>query len=348
MKLGIYINSQYPVDEDPARKFSEMVEQVRLMRQLGFDSLWAGEHHATLGYHYFPQLGMLQRLSADAEGMALGTNIVLLPLHNPIEIAELSAFLDILCGGRFLLGVGLGYRQAEFDMFKVPIKQRVSRMVEAIEIIRRLWREDNVTHNGRYWQLDDVTIRPQPIQQPHLPILIGAQVEASIKRAAEIADGWCMVPSTSTEKMADEVVAFKAARKAAGLAETQHLVRLFEVACAADEETALQRAAPFLLAKYESYAQWGMPGVKFDPADSPETQLGKLAANRFAVGSPGEVVEALMAQHRIGVTHLTMRVGWPGMAQDHVLEAIELMGREVLPEVRRRMAAEAGTATGKA
>lgn len=341
MKLGIYINSQHPGTDDPQRKFAEMIDQVRLMRQHGFDSLWGGEHHAVPPYHYFPLLGMLQRLAGEAEGMELGTNIVLLPLHNPLEIAEIAAFLDVLSGGKFNLGVGLGYRQAEFDMFRVPIKQRVSRTVEAIEVIRRLWNEDNVTHNGRYWQLDGVTIAPKPVQRPGPPLLIGAQVEASIKRAAEIADGWCMVPSTSTDKMGAEIAMFHETRAASGQAPTDHIVRLYEVACAPDEETALKRAAPYLLAKYESYAQWGLPGVNFDENDTPEQQLQKLAHNRFAVGSPEQVVEALMEQHRIGVRHLTMRVSWPGMAQEHVLESIELMGSKVLPEVRRRIAAGA-------
>ncbi|MEM8972920.1 MAG: LLM class flavin-dependent oxidoreductase [Pseudomonadota bacterium] len=341
MKLGIYINSQHPGDQDPARKFDEMIEQVRLMRQHSFDSLWAGEHHAVPPYHYFPLLGMLQRLSAEAEGMYLGTNIVLLPLHNPLEIAELGAFLDVLSGGKFILGVGLGYRQAEFDMFKVPIKQRVSRMVEGIEVIRRLWTEDNVSHKGRYWQLDDVTIRPQPLNKPSPPILIGAQVDASIKRAAEIADGWCIVPSVSTDKLTSEMEMFKSARTAAGKPETDQLVRLYEVVCAPDEETALKRATPYLLAKYESYAQWGMAGVAADPSDTPEVQLQKLAKNRFAVGSPAQLIEAMVEQYRIGVRHLTMRVSWPGMQQEHILESIDLLGREVLPEVRRRVASEA-------
>ena len=339
MKLGIYINSQHPGTEDPQRKFAEMIEQVRLMRQRGFDSLWGGEHHAVPPHHYFPLLGMLQRLSAEAEGMELGTNIVLLPLHNPLEIAELSAFLDVLCGGKFNLGVGLGYRQAEFDMFKVPIKQRVSRMVEGIDIIRRLWAEDNVTYNGRYWQHDDVTILPKPVQRPGPPILIGAQVEASIKRAAEIADGWCIVPTTATDKLGPEIEAFHDARKAAGQPATDQIVRLYEVVCAPSEDEALQRAAPFLLEKYASYAQWGMPGISFDESDAPEVQLQKLARNRFAVGTPEQVVEALMAQHKLGVKHLTMRVSWPGMPQAHILESIDLMGSKVLPEVRRRIAA---------
>jgi hypothetical protein len=85
MKLGIYLNSQHPASDDPARRFAETLEQVRLIRSLGFDSIWAGEHHVTPGFHFFPQLALLQRLAADAEGLWLGTNVTLLPLHNPID-----------------------------------------------------------------------------------------------------------------------------------------------------------------------------------------------------------------------------------------------------------------------
>ena len=108
------------------------------------------------------------------------------------------------------------------------------------------------------------------------------------------------------------------------------MVRLFEVSCAADEETALRRAAPFLLAKYAAYASWGLPGLKFDKEAKPEEQLRGLAKDRFGVGTPAQVVEALMAQHKVGVTHVTMRISWPGMQQDEILAGIELLGRKVL------------------
>jgi alkanesulfonate monooxygenase SsuD/methylene tetrahydromethanopterin reductase-like flavin-dependent oxidoreductase (luciferase family) len=112
------------------------------------------------------------------------------------------------------------------------------------------------------------------------------------------------------------------------------------VACAPDEETAIRRAAPFLLEKYAAYLSWGLSGLTLATDAPREAQLRGLAANRFAVGSPAQVIEALVAQHRAGVTHATMRVSWPGMPQDDVLAGIELLGREVLPEVRRRTAAD--------
>ena len=339
MKLGVYLNAQHPDGDDPARRFAEMIEQVRLIKMVGFDSIWSGEHHVTDGFHYYPLLSMLTRLSAEAEGLEFGTNIVLLPLHNPVEIAEIGAFLDVITGGKFNLGVGLGYREEEFAVFGVPIKERVSRITEGVEIIKRLWSEDKVTHKGRHWQLDNVTIRPRPLQQPRPPVMIAAQVETGIQRAARISDGWCIVPTPSIRSVAKDMDTFKAARSAAGLPPSRNLVRLYEVTCARDEETALQRAAPFLLAKYAAYASWGLPGLTLDQTASPIDQMRGLARDRFGAGTPAQVADALMAQHKIGVTHVTMRMSWPGMKQDDILAGIELVGREVLPEVRRRLAA---------
>jgi alkanesulfonate monooxygenase SsuD/methylene tetrahydromethanopterin reductase-like flavin-dependent oxidoreductase (luciferase family) len=338
MHLGVYLNAQHPAGDDPARRFAETVEQVRLIRALGFDSIWGGEHHATPGYHYFPLLPFLQRLAADAEGLAVGTNLILLPLHNPVEVAEIGAFLDVITGGRFLLGVGLGYRPEEFALFGVPMAERVSRLVEGVEIIRRLWTEDAVVHRGRHWRLDGVSIRPRPLRQPRPPILVGSQVPAGITRAARIADGWLVVPVPTLDEFAAQATDFASARAAARLPPSRYVCRLIEVACAPDEETAIHRAAPYLLAKYAAYLSWGIPGITLDPGAAPEVQLRRLAAHRFAIGSPDQVAEALLAQHRAGVTHATMRVSWPGMPQDEILAGLELLGRAVLPQVRRRTA----------
>lgn len=339
MKLGVYLNAQHPAGDDPARRMAEMSEQVRLIRDRGYDSIWSGEHHVTDGYHYFPLLSMMSRLAADAEGLAIGTNIVLLPLHNPVELAEIGAYLDVLCGGKFILGVGLGYREEEFSIFKVPMKERVSRLEEGVEVIRRLWSEDKVTHKGRHWSFENMTIRPRPSQAPRPPIVIASQVEAGIKRAARIGDGWTAVPVTRVEGVAKEVAMFAEARAAAGLPPSPHIARIYEVSCAKDEETALKRSASFLLEKYAAYASWGLPGLKLEKDASPIEQLRGLAASRFGVGTPAQVVEALVGQHKAGMTHVAMRMSWPGMSQDEILAGIDLVGREVLPEVRRRIAA---------
>src|SRR5258705_1122689 len=135
MKLGVYVNAQHPAGDDPARRFAETLEQARLIRALGFDSIWGGEHHVTPGFHYFPLLPLLQRLAAETEGMAMGTNLVLLPLHNPVEIAEIGAFLDVITGGRFLLGLGGGFRPGGVAGLGAAVSGRGSRRTEGVAII---------------------------------------------------------------------------------------------------------------------------------------------------------------------------------------------------------------------
>jgi alkanesulfonate monooxygenase SsuD/methylene tetrahydromethanopterin reductase-like flavin-dependent oxidoreductase (luciferase family) len=166
-------------------------------------------------------------------------------------------------------------------------------------------------------------------------------VAAGIARAARISDGWTAVPVSTVDEFAAQATAFAAARAAAGLPPSRHVCRLIEVACAPDEQAAIRRVAPYLMAKYAAYLSWGIPGITLEASASPETQLRQLALNRFAVGSPAQVVDALLAQHRAGVTHATLRVSWPGMPQADILAGLELLGRAVLPEVRRLTAATA-------
>ena len=134
---------------------------------------------------------------------------------------------------------------------------------------------------------------------------------------------------------------FKSARSSAGLPPSEHICRLFEVGCAPDEEAAFQRIAPFLMEKYKSYFSWGSEGLTLDPNAAPEVQLRRLACDRFAVGTPAQVADALIAQHRAGINHLAMRVSWPGTGHNDILAGIELLGRQVLPEVRLRTSSAA-------
>ena len=241
----------------------------------------------------------------------------MLPLHNPVELAEAGAFLDVITGGKFLLGVELGYRPEEFQIFGVPVSERVSRFIEAVEIIRRLWSEDRVTHSGRHWQFSDAAIAPHPLQAPRPPILIGAQVDAAIARAARIGDGLLSVPTVTLDQLDAQISKFKSARSATKLPPAEHFCRLLEVGCAADDDTAIRRSAPFLMEKYKSYVSWGLEGLTLDPSAAPEQQFRALASKRFAVGAPASVIDMLVAQHRCGINHLSMRVSWPGMGQDN-------------------------------
>lgn len=344
LKIGIYLNSQYPDSDDPAARLAELIEQAKLAASLGFDSLWAGEHHLTPGFHFFPQLPLLFSLAPHAGQMTLGTNVLLLPMHRPVDVAEQAAFLDIACGGRFILGAGLGYRREEFAALGAPFDQRVARLTEGIEVIRRLWRETGIDHDASWFALKDATLLPPPARDGGPPIWIGATKPAAIRRAARLGDGFIATANADNADVRRQVEQFAACRAEAGITGPPEAGRMLEVHCHPDPAEARRRAAPNLLAKYASYASWGLTGSAGAAARTADSVAGAgdfsaFARDRFVIGDPDDVVAGLLRQHRqVGITHVAMRLAWPGSASADTLECIDLIGREVLPRVRRELA----------
>lgn len=344
LKMGLYLNSQHPDDEDAGDHLRAIVEQVQLAERLGFDSVWAGEHHVTPGYHFFPQLTLLSHLAAHSGEMVLGTNLVLLPLHPPVDIAEQVALIDQLCGGRFVLTVGQGYRVEEFDAFGSPHDQRLARFVDGVEVIRRLWSGEAVDHETPWYSLSGAAVRPLPAREGGVPIWIGATTDRAIRRAGRLGDAFMAMPNATSVEVRRQLELFSNERAAAGLPAATDAGRLIEVFCHRDPAEAVRRCAPHLLTKYAAYASWGLQDAAVDDAEaaaeiaSDDDRFAELADDRFVIGDPDQVVAGLVAQHReVGLTHLAMRITWPGADVAHALECIELIGTEVLPQVRAEL-----------
>ncbi len=343
LKMGIYVNSQHPETEDAGAHLRSLVEQTKQAEQLGFDSIWAGEHHLTPGYHFFPQLTLLAHLAAHSGEMDLGTNLVLLPLHRPVDIAEQVALIDQACGGRFILTVGQGYRPEEFDAFGVPFGERLPRMVEGIEMLRRLWNERDIDHDAGWYSLQNATVRPGPARAGGPPIWIGATTDRAIKRAGRIGDAFMATPNASNDDIRRQFDVFDTARAEAGIDPAPDRGRMLEVYCHADGAEARRRARPHLLTKYAAYASWGLTGSAGEAASAAgsagdDDAFATLAENRFVIGDPDEVIAGLVGQYRdVGVNHLAMRVAWPGSEPSEALECIELLGSNVLPAVRAEL-----------
>jgi len=152
MKFGLFISAQQPRSEDPVRRFRECVAQARLAKDVGFDALAAGHHYLSPPYQSLQSLPLLTRLAGEAPGLELCLSIILLSMMNPVQVAEDVASLDIMSEGKVVFGIGQGYRDVEFEAFGVSPKVRVPRMLEGLELIKRLWTEDNVTFRGQVLQ----------------------------------------------------------------------------------------------------------------------------------------------------------------------------------------------------
>src|SRR6202046_4639514 len=153
MKVGLFINTQFPEGDNVAARVPELVEQVRVARQSGFASLLFPHHYLTDPLQMLQITPLMAYLLPEAKGMTIGGNILLLPLLNPVHVAEEAATLDVLSEGNFVLGVGLGYREGEFDAFGISLKERALRVTESIQLMRALWTEDRVTFQGKFYSI---------------------------------------------------------------------------------------------------------------------------------------------------------------------------------------------------
>jgi len=185
MKIGMLHLFENPVGKSEHQIIHEQMDLMYEAENLGFDSVWPAEHHfSEYGWCASPQVS-LAAVAARTKRIRLGTGVVVLPFHNPVRVAEDFAFLDLMSDGRVDFGVGRGYQPIEFKGFGIADKQADSRAMfdEAIELIRKCWTEERVTYKGKYYQVDDLEVRPKPLQQPHPPIYMACLSPATFRLA---------------------------------------------------------------------------------------------------------------------------------------------------------------------
>jgi alkanesulfonate monooxygenase SsuD/methylene tetrahydromethanopterin reductase-like flavin-dependent oxidoreductase (luciferase family) len=335
MRLGLALSVQHRPEDAQAARFAEHVEQVRLARAVGFTSIWASQHYLSDPFTYFQPLPTLGRLAAEADGMTLGTGVLLLPLHQPVDFAEQLATLDVISGGRLIVGVGLGYRDAENAAMGTDPRARVGRFVEGLHALERLWSGEPVSLTGRHFTLREARISMPPLQRPRPPLWLAANTDGGVRRAARLGDAWLMNPHTTVAALQRQLALFHDTRRAEGRPPAREVPLIRE--CCVAETSAAARAAggPFLDAKYGAYRAWEQDREL--PGDDRWSEMfEELARDRFLLGDPAHVRDEI-ARYReaLGVTTLIVRVQWPGMAQADVLRSIRLLGEQVLPALPR-------------
>jgi alkanesulfonate monooxygenase SsuD/methylene tetrahydromethanopterin reductase-like flavin-dependent oxidoreductase (luciferase family) len=332
MRFGLALSVQHPPGDAQAARFQEHVEQVRLARAVGFGSVWASQHFLSAPFTYFQPIPTLSRVAADAAGLTLGTSVLVLPLHHPLDVAEQLATLDVICGGRLIAGVGLGYRDAENRAMGHEPQDRVGRLVESLELLPRLWAGERVTYDGAHFQLRDVQISMRPLQQPRPPIWLAANADAGVTRAARLADTWLLNAHATLPTLERQIALFHVARREAGRPPALEIPLKRECYVAPDTRTALAEVGPFLDTKYAAYRRWGQDRA-LPAGETLSLGIEDLARDRFIVGDPVKVTEEIERyRDRLGATMLIVRVQWPGMDPAKVLRSIRLLGEQVLPQ----------------
>jgi alkanesulfonate monooxygenase SsuD/methylene tetrahydromethanopterin reductase-like flavin-dependent oxidoreductase (luciferase family) len=336
MKFGLFVNNQQPRDTDPVLSFRQCVQQVVAARDSGFDAIASGHHYVSPPFIALQNLPFLARLAADSGEMDLVLAVTLLAMLNPVQTAEEIASLDVMSGGRVVFGVGIGYREEEFQAFGLQVSDRVPRMLEGLRLIQRLWSEDNVTHQGRYFNLREATSTIRPVQKPYPPIWIAANADKAVERTGRLGYPWFINPHAPLPTIERQWALYKDALAANGHPIPAQRPIVFELHVAETREAAFATAQPHLEAKYAAYAAWGqdkaLPGE-----ESFRVSFADLAKDRFILGSPDDVIEQI--EHRIArldANYFIFRAGWPGMEIWKVLKVIELMGQKVLPHFHKK------------
>jgi alkanesulfonate monooxygenase SsuD/methylene tetrahydromethanopterin reductase-like flavin-dependent oxidoreductase (luciferase family) len=245
------------------------------------------------------------------------------------------ATLDILSNGRMIFGVGIGYREVEFNAFGTTQKDRGKRTTENLIAIKRLWSEESVTMSGTHFELNEAVCWPKPIQKPSPPIWIGANADIALKRAAEHGDCWYINPHTTIETLVKQVDLYKGLLDKLGKPFPNEFPMRREAFVARTKDEAMRLASPFLAKKYASYHATGQSD-QLPEGESLSGDFEKLVGDRFLIGSPDEVAEQMISiNKKLGVNHLIVSMEWAGMDKSMATDCMQLMAEEVFPKVNQ-------------
>ena len=310
--------------------YRDALEEVVRAEDLGFDSVWMEEHHSVTDHYWPSPLPVLAGFATRTSRMRLGTDILVAPFYHPVRLAEDAAMLDVMSGGRFVLGIAIGYKPDEFALYGAALEKRGARFEEQLAVMKALWTQDRVAFHGTYYTVDG-RLEPRPVSRPHPPVWIGGWGDITLRRAATLADNWVPGPTADLARLLAGKQQFLANRRAAGRTEAVTEWPLTRDVIIADtDREARELAEKHIMISYrKEYAGgWRHPFIDASIA----TDLDALMKNRFLIGGPDQVVRALRPfVTEYGMTHLICRVFFPGMPHRHILRELELIAKEVRP-----------------
>jgi probable F420-dependent oxidoreductase len=336
--LGLF-TGQIPAGSDRtfAREYAETLELVRLAESVGFDSAWVSEHHGASDGYLPSLLPMLAAFAATTERIALGTGLVLAPLHDPLRLAEDAAVVDQLSGGRLVLGLGLGWREEEFRMFGVPMAERGLRTEEAIEVLRRAWTGRRFSFEGHAFAFERVRVTPPPARPGGPPIYLGGYADAAVRRVGRLADGY--LAHATMDDLSSYVAIAEAAARDVGRDPADLGLALMVDAFVSTDPDPWAEIVDGVAYRHAAYDAWD------EGADTPERDALEAAPpdpeelrRSVPVGTPGYVVEALRPlvapfADRAELD-LIVRLHYPGMDVGASRRAVEMFAAEVAPALR--------------
>ena len=302
MQFGMFGSAQAKrggPNDDSGAGFREFVERNVEAESLGYHSTFLVEHHFTGFGQVSATLNLLAWIGARTTSLRLGTAVIVLPWHNPVLLAEQIATLDLLSNGRVDAGIGKGYRMKEFEGFSISMDEADARFEECLEVMMKAWTSDTPwSHQGTYWQYNEVVVEPPSTQKPHPQIWMGAGSPRSVKQVAQLGFNMLLGQFDSFEMIAEEVALFKS--------EVESLGRVFD-----PMSVAVARSVNLVdsTAEYDQALESRMAARRRTQnlALRPDFQDTRDSAEAGTIyGSPDQVSEKIQALHDIGIEYVLL------------------------------------------
>ena len=316
--------------------YAEMKELLPLAEELGFDAFHTTEHHFQFNGWCPSPLLVLAAAASLTERMRLVSNILVVPLHDPLRLAEDTATLDNISNGRLTLGVSPGYVSEEFTAYRIPREERFGRFEETLDILTAAWTQESFSYEGRYFAIPETKLVPRPIQQP-IPLWYGVSGPKLLERAARRGCPVTASPRHTVTELRDHYARFDATCASVGREISERPV-IREVFIAPTTEEAERIAGPAATHLFQLYGKKSAAGERDLRNDAGElvTDIDQLDfrtfKSRYVIADPETAIaEIKQLQEDLRPTELICRMQLPGIETKDLRRSIELFAREVMP-----------------
>jgi alkanesulfonate monooxygenase SsuD/methylene tetrahydromethanopterin reductase-like flavin-dependent oxidoreductase (luciferase family) len=338
LQFAAYSLPSYHADTDgrPGEYMRSLVDLLASAETLGFDGIWANEHHFQPWGGMLPSLPvLLAALSQRTQRVSLGTSVIVLPLHNPIEIAEQLAMVDLMSNGRLQLGVGRGSLAYDYEMLSLPLEDAQERLVDGLEIILKAWSGGRVSHESPFVRFNDLEVWPPGKQQPHPPIWISCSKQrTSFEWTGRTGYNLLTVAFPQPIERLHEMTGwYRDAGTAAGRSGDGQIGTLFHIVVGENGAKARKQAVE-AFGRFRDELNSG-PGHRKTGGLPPMDGEELVAEARMLAGNPQEVADALRyTQREIGFSQVILMFQLGGLSFDTARESMTLFAGEVMPKLR--------------
>jgi len=333
MKFGIFVFGDNPpqIGRSNQKYYEEVLTMAEWAEELGFDSFWLGEHHFYwYGTCVSPPM-IIAALAQRTKKIRLGPAISVLPFHHPLIVAEEYALADNLCDGRLNFAIGSGFSPIEYKTFGMSMEEARERYWEACDVILKAWRQEEFSHKGKFYQIENFSLWMKPLQKPMPPTWVAASSDETLIRTGELGFGMMGIPfarSNNILEVKEKNDLFNESYFRAGHKEEPDIIVALHVCLQQSEEDAVKLSRPHFARVVDYLKTSRRPGAKVPDLDN-------MRKEKLGVFSNSEGAEEIFREYeKIGVTHIICMVNFGGLPMPDVRRTLEMMSKEVFPHFR--------------